>query len=300
MYQIFHLCIDPELLAQHWQLPLQELQTEFQRRLPIEPQSNWAMPNQRMYKFALEPQFKFFKKKYGEKTSLHEIAAKLSTGLVSENRNANWDPRKVDSQVYELVRVQSVYRALLLLDHQGPCSYPITYFINDDYFVSYLKFRAKMRNSLRYDARIRKNFIEFICPPELHPVIPNVWEYYEMEYLFHCPSLLDAQSWREKWDQLNEIPDFWKNFKIVDDAQNRDEFLEITGIIQHVRDRNNRKYKKVHKDDLLQKYFEKVWPKYPDVESPAFLAIALPHLQSIGEIAAYAEQHQLWLVRFQI
>jgi hypothetical protein len=157
-----------------------------------------------------------------------------------------------------------------------------------------------MSNSLRYDARIRKNIIEFICPPELHPVIPNVWEYYEMEYLFHCPSLLDAQSWREKWDKLNEIPDFWKNFKIVNDGQNHDEFTDFQLCFNLARDKKMRKYKKIHRDDWLQRYFEKAWPKYPDVESPAFLAIALPHLQAIGEIAAYAEQHQLWLVRFEI
>jgi hypothetical protein len=300
MYQSFYLSIDPKQVQEHWCLPLLELQAEFQRCLPIEPQSNWAMPNQRMYKFALEPQFKFFKKKYGEKISLHEIAAKLSAGLVSENRNADWDPSEVAPKVYELVRIQSVYRALLLLDHIGICNYPIIHHIGDDYFLHYLKYRAGVHNFLQYDPRIRKNFIEFMSLPELKNIIPNIWDRYDIENLFSCPVHLEARVWREKWDKLNGIPDFWENFKIVDGGQNQDEIREFGISLYLAKDKKMRKNKKIHKDDLLQKYLEKAWPKYPDVESPAFLAIALPHLQAIGEIAAYAEQHQLWLVKFYI
>jgi hypothetical protein len=137
-------------------------------------------------------------------------------------------------------------------------------------------------------------------PFELKNVIPNVWEHYRLEYLFHCPVLLDARQWREKWDKLNAIPNFWEDFKIMSDADNNDEKSDFEMDIFAAKDIKIRKHKTIHKDDLLQKYLEKAWPKYPDIQSPEFREIALAHLKAIGEIAAYAEQNQFMFVKFYI
>jgi hypothetical protein len=300
MYQSFYLSVDPIKMEQQWQLPLASLKEEFLQTLPKSQEENWAMLSQRAYKVALEPQFKFLERKYGKNLSLHEITEKLSVGIVSVNGNTDWRTRELDPKIYELVRIQSLYRALLLMNHQGLYNYPITHHIGDDYFLAYLEYRANIKNFLQYDPRIRKNFIEFMFPPELKDIIPNVWEHYEVQYLFHCPVLLNANLWSGKWDKLNAIPDFWRDFKIVNDAQNQDENLDFGLSIDLARSKKQRKYKLIHKDDLLQKYLEKAWPKYPDVESPEFREIALTHLKAIGEIAAYAEQNQLLFVKFYI
>jgi hypothetical protein len=300
MYQSFYLGVNPEKVDYHWNQPASVLKEELIQILPKTQGPNWAMPYLRTYKYALEPQIKFLQKKYGETISLHEITALLSKEVVFSGSDLQYKTSTTKSIIEQLIRVQSIYRGLLLIAHEEIFNYPITHFVGDDYFCNYLKHRAKIHNFLRYDPRIRKNIIEFMVPPEIKNINRNIWENFNLEYLFHCPVLLEAKIWHEKWEKLNEIPDFWKNFKIKNDPQNRDEFLDISGSINLARDKKQRKYKKVHKYDLLQQFLEHAWPKYPDVESPEFLEIAKPHLQAIGEIAAYAEQNNLWFVKFYI
>jgi hypothetical protein len=305
MYQTFYLSVDPKQIQYDWNISIKELDEFLQKTLPEKPEKNWVIPYLKTYSEVIKPQMSFFKKKYGNNISMHSITLMLSEGIVLNKinlgqRDSNWSPKKIEAQIDELVRVQNVFHLLILMNHSGMMNYPLLYFFSDDYFLKYLKYRVKLKNFLQYDTRIRKNFVEFLLPFELKNINLNVWDFFNLEYLFHCPNLFDAKIWNNKWQKINEIQDFWSELKINKDYISDGEVLGQKTIFSMATDKNMRKGKSIHKDDLLMKYFEKSWPKYPKFESPEFLEIALNHWKQIGEIASFAEQNNLWLVKFYI
>jgi hypothetical protein len=305
MYQTFYLSVDPKQIQYDWNISITQLEDYIQKNLPEKTEKNWVIPYLKTYSEVIKPHLSFFKKKYGNNISMHSITLLLSDGIVLNEinlgqRDSNWSSLKIEAQIDELVRVQNILHILILLYHSGKMNFPLLYFFSDDYFLKYLKYRVKMKNYLQYDTRIRKNFVEFLLPFELKNINHNVWDFFNLEYLFHCPNLIDAKIWNNKWQKINEIQDFWSEFTIKEEYISDEEGLNRKTLFSLATDREMRKGKRIHKDDLLMKYFEKSWPKYPKFESPEYLEIALNHLKQIGEIASYAEQNNMWLLKFYI
>lgn len=312
----YYCCVNLDSMGQVWNLTLGEIRQTIQGcELPELPE-HWATADSGMRLNTYIPAVDRLAARFGEEKPVSEICSAVCEKLNGEtigpirreeSKKSWWTRLNArEKEICEIVdsyyELFDLYKGLFLLEQRGPVTAPLRSIICHCYFPDYLKYFTSVRNHRRYDGYNRKNYIRKIQPRGMELIQEHIVDWYNFENQCEYPLLMDARKWKEQWDVLGALPDFWDTFTITEVGPTRDASCDFAFEIKLAEDRN--KYireARVHDPhETIQRYIENRRPTKLKVTTPEYSRYAAEQLRKIGDIAEYALQNNLSLVQYLI